>query len=76
MKKFGRRIETRGMGLLRAVGLMAIIVALAFGLAHGTQSRAHAPTSERSDVIRRDMSSKSPRLSRAALRAMGGVVAS
>lgn len=43
MKRFGRRIGTRGRGLLRATGLMAIVVALAVGLAHATPSAAQAP---------------------------------
>jgi uncharacterized protein (TIGR03435 family) len=42
MKEFGHLIETRGMGLLRAVGLMAITVALGFGLAHGTVAHAQS----------------------------------
>jgi uncharacterized protein (TIGR03435 family) len=42
MKKFGRRVGLRGMTFLHAVGLMAIIVALAFGLAHGTAAHAQS----------------------------------
>src|ERR1700678_4397336 len=44
MKRFGRLIETRGQGLLRAAGLMTIAVALGIGLAHGSTSAARAPT--------------------------------
>jgi uncharacterized protein (TIGR03435 family) len=44
MKEFGHLIETRGMGLLRAVGLMAITVALGFGLAQASRSPVQAPT--------------------------------
>ena len=44
MKRFGRPIESRGKSLLRAAGLMAIAVALAFGLAHASPSPAQAPT--------------------------------
>jgi uncharacterized protein (TIGR03435 family) len=42
MKRFGRRTGTRGMTFLRAAGLMAIVVAMAFGLAHGTAARAQS----------------------------------
>jgi uncharacterized protein (TIGR03435 family) len=44
MKRFGPRIGTRGKSLFRAAGLMAIAVALAFGLAHASPSPAQAPT--------------------------------
>lgn len=42
MKRFGRRIGTRGMTLLRAAGLTAVTVAFAFGLAHGTAGHAQS----------------------------------
>jgi uncharacterized protein (TIGR03435 family) len=44
MKRFSRRIEIRGMGFLRAAGLIAIAVTLGFGLAYGSTSAAQAPT--------------------------------
>jgi uncharacterized protein (TIGR03435 family) len=44
MKKFGRLIETRGAAFLRAAGLMAIAVALGFGLACATPSRTQGKT--------------------------------
>jgi uncharacterized protein (TIGR03435 family) len=42
MKKFGHMIEIRGKGYLRAAGLMGIVVAFAFGLAHGTAAQAQS----------------------------------
>jgi uncharacterized protein (TIGR03435 family) len=42
MKKFGLRNGFRGMKFLRAAGLMAIAVAFAFGLAHGTAAHAQS----------------------------------
>ncbi len=62
MKKFGRRIENRGITFLRAVGLMAIVVAFAFGLAHGTPAHAQSegvatyPTGFEFDVATIDLS--------------------
>src|SRR5580704_19588995 len=44
MRRFGRLIEIRGTGLLRASAMMAVIVASGIGLAHGTPNRAQAPT--------------------------------
>ena len=42
MKRFGRRIGTRGVKFVRATGLMAIVLAFAFGLAHGTPAHAQS----------------------------------
>jgi uncharacterized protein (TIGR03435 family) len=42
MKRFGRRIGTRGVEFVRAAGLMAIVLAFAFGLAHGTPAHAQS----------------------------------
>jgi uncharacterized protein (TIGR03435 family) len=39
MKEFSRQFGTRGMTFLRAARVMAIVVALGFGLAHGRSSR-------------------------------------
>ena len=45
MKRFGRGvIENRRMTLLRAAGLMVVIVALGFELAQATRSTANAAT--------------------------------
>lgn len=52
MKRFDRRIGTRGTTFLRTVGMLTIAVAFAFafGIAHGMPSPAHSPSQNTSTI--------------------------